>query len=489
MELIEKFNFNKDAEILIYGYGKVGQDLHLRLVEQGYRVNGIIDKNAKRFTSVDNCIFIKPEELDTGSTTHIIILTLQNILEHERVVKMLLTKGANKIVYLNRSRPETYQACFRIYNQLVCGNRIIDFEFPLTTVGFEPEHKFYYREAAESVIVEVPMSLLFTDAESQIWHGINITACREYNALYDVLLNGKCESPKDFKTYCDILCGSNRTLDAYLQDRFLLYQMMQGEYMNHGLSFFRNAPSTAKWNQKRGYFNLVDGLHRASFLINNQVHTIPIRITKEDYELWYNSSIEKKCSEYFEEQNIGNTFTPIYHPAFCDIDYFAEKGGSLTASALYQYFTNNTETDMSVLDINSNLSFFSQIFARMGVKKIVSAESREELFGLAELLNQLHYIDTIDMHNDNVEDLEIQKNYDVVIMANDLLPDYHTGNTGKELLQKIDSLSSKYFISRSLMENDEERRYVLNKSSFKSYHRLNIEIIEGKLSEVGVFEK
>lgn len=90
------FDFNKDAEILIYGYGKVGQDLHRRLVGQGYRVIGIIDKNAERFAPVDNCVFFKPEELDAESAGHIIVLTLQNILGHERVVKMLAAKGAEK---------------------------------------------------------------------------------------------------------------------------------------------------------------------------------------------------------------------------------------------------------------------------------------------------------------------------------------------------------------------------------------------------------
>jgi 2-polyprenyl-3-methyl-5-hydroxy-6-metoxy-1,4-benzoquinol methylase len=483
------FDFNKDAEILIYGYGKAGQDLHRRLVEQGYRVIGIIDKNAERFAPVYNCVFIKPEELDAESAGHIIVLTLQNILEHERVVKMLAARGAEKIVYLNHSGPETYQTCFRIYNQLIYGKTINDFEFPLTTIEFEPERGSYYREEAELIIVEVPAPILFKKAESQPWQNINITAFKGYNALYGVLLHGKYDSPEDFKSYCDIQCGSDRTMEVYLQDRSLLCQMMQAEFMNYGLSFFRNAPSTARWNRGKGCFNLVDGHHRASFLANNHVHTIPIRISVEDYEFWYNSAIAEKCRVYIEEQHIESTYTPIYHPAFCDIDYSAEKGGGLTASALYQFFGGKAVTDMSVLDVNSSLSYFAQIFARMGAAQIVSAEPRKELFELAKLLNQLHYTDTIEMHNDNVEELDVQDNYDVVIIANDLLPDFHTENAGKQLLQKIDSLSSAYFISRSYADNDEERRYILATSRFKSYHRLNIEIIEGKLSEVGVYKK
>jgi hypothetical protein len=486
---MDTFDFNKDKEILIYGYGKVGQGLHRRLVEQGYRVDGIIDKNAEQLAPVDNCVVIKPEELDAESAHHIIILTLQNILEHERVVKMLAAKGAEKIIYLKRSRPETNHVYFNNYNQLVYGATIKDFEFPRTLIGIEPEELAYYREEAESIIVDVPTQLLFTDKESQHWKNINISALNEYNALYKVLLHGKNDSPSDFKLYNDTNCGPGRTVEAYLQDRFHLCQMMITEYMNHGLSFFRNAPSTAQWNPQRGYFNIIDGHHRASFLFNNHVHTIPIRIPREDYAYWYNSSVAEKCRGYIEQQHIESTYTPIYHPAFFNIEYSAEKGGVLTASALHQFFRGKAVTAMSVLDVNSNLSYFAQIFSRMGAAHIVSAEPRNELFDLAKLLNQLHYTDNIEMRNDNIEQLDVQDSYDVIIMANDLWPVFYTEDAENQSLQKIDSLSSKYFICRSFVGHDEGRRYILANSNFTSYDRINIEMIKGKLFEVGVYKK
>jgi hypothetical protein len=486
---METFIFNKETEILIYGYGKVGQALHRRLVGQGYRVIGIIDKNAEQLAPVDNCVFIKPEELDTEFAGHVIVFTLQNILEHERVVKMLTAKGAVKIVYLKRSRQETNQAYFKIYNQLVYGTTINDFDFPCTTIENEPERRIYYREEAESVIIEVPAPLLFTHAGSQSIQNINISAFKEYNALFEVLLKGKYDYSEDFNSYCAIQCGSDRTIEVFLQDRFLLCQMMKTEYMDNGLSFFRNAPSTAQWNRQRGYFNLIDGHHRASFLVNNHVHTIPIRISMEDYGLWYNSAVAEKCRGYIEQQHIESTYSPIYHPAFFNIDYSVEKGGILTTSALYQFFGGKAVTAMNVLDVNSNLSYFAQIFTRMGAAKIVSTEPRKELFDLARLLNQLHYTDTIEMRNDTVEELDVQDSYDVVIMANEMWPGVYMKDSEEQLLQKIDSLASGYFISRSSADNEEGRRYVLANSSFKSYHRLNIEIIDGKLNEVGVYEK
>lgn len=483
------FEFNKEAEILIYGYGKVGQNLHQRLVGQGYQVIGIIDKNADKLTPVDNCCFIKPKELDSKSTGNIIILTFQNILEHERVVKILVAKGMKKIVYLNRSRPETYQICFRIYNQLINDKNINDFEFPLANIEFESKCRNSYIEEVESVIIDVPATLIFTSLESSPWRDVNIAASKEYNALFDVLLHGRYNSSKDFKIYCDVLCGSDRTLKDYLEDRVLLFKMMQVEYMNNGLSFFRNAPSTAQWNRRKGYFNLTDGHHRTSFLVNNHVYTIPIRISKEDYKYYYNSVITEKCRVYIEKIHIENTYTPIYHPAFSVIDYSVEKVGGLAAVAFYKFFAGKGVNNMRVFDINSNLSYFSQIFARMGATQIISIEPRKDLFELAILLNQLHYTETIEMHNDTIQDMDVKDSYDIVIMANDLAPDFYSEDTGEKTLKKMDKLSSMYFIKRSGSDICMEKKYILENSSFKMYYRLSVEIINGEVSEIGIYEK
>ena len=484
------FHFNKESEILIYGYGAVGRNLHQKLTRHGYRIVGIIDRNAKRLGPVHNCIFIEPEELDAESAGRVIVLTLQSILEHERVVKLLAAKGAENIVYLDRSGgPETYQTCFRIYNQLLYGAATEDFEFPCTAVGAECVPGHYFREETESVIIEVPAPLLFTSADQPIWQNINIASCREYNALFDILLRGQHDFPEDFESYCDIVCGSARSVEAYLQDRLLLFQMLQSEYMNYGLTFFRNAPSTAKWNQEKGYFNISDGLHRASFLFNKYVNTIPIRLSKGDHELWCNSAAVEKCRMYIDDHHIQRTYTPIHHPAFCSLDHSAEKGGRLAASALYQFFGNKDVSGMRIIDLNSCLSYFAQVFARMGASRVVSVERRKYPFELAKLLNQLHHIDNIEMRNDAVEELEMHDRYDVVVVANDCSPSLQEGDAGVQLLRQIDSLSSAYFIRRARAGTDDETSYVLANSGFKSYRRLSVEVIDGALSEVGVYGK
>lgn len=493
---MENFSFNKKSKILIYGYGKTGKDLHCRLTEQGYHIAGIIDKNAEQIANEVKCLAIKPEELDIRFTDHIIIITLQNILEHERVVKMLSARGAKNIVYLNGSDPEKYQACFRKYDQLIHGAAINDFDFPLASVGNEPERGYYFQEEAGFIIAEIPSQLLFNSRPLLGINNdsfVNIASFKKYNALYNIVLHGKYDF-ENFNFYCSFSdfeyeSKSHRTMETYLRDRFLLYQLMQDRYMKHGISFFRNTPSPALWNRQQGYFNLTDGHHRASFLVNSHIHLIPVRISKKDYDLWYNCYDTEKCRKFIKEQHIANTYTPILHPAFTDINYSAEKGGSLTATALYKFFEYKAVTGMNILDLNSNISYFSQIFNRMNAANIVSLEPRKDLFGLAKLLNQLHYADNIEMHNNDVDEFQAQSNYDVVIMANDLSLDYYIGKAGRQVLEKIDSLASNFFIHRSGTVHDGSKNFILKNSSFTSYNRLNVEIIDGKLSEVGVYEK
>ncbi len=478
------FKFNKDALILIYGYGEAGRNLYNKLIKKGYKVTGVVDKNANKLNIDPGVAIIPPEELTEEHMKHIIILTFQNILEQERIAKILYDKGADKIIYLNRSSNSMYKKHFEAYNSLVYGEGIDDYEFPYTHLACEDTKSLYYCQTGEYIVTEVPNTIIFSATKVER----NISALNEYNAVCELVLKGQTKNFDDFLRYCDITCGTERTIESFLQDRVQLFDMMLKEYGQKGILFFRSSPSFAKWNS-RGYFNLTDGHHRAVFLTNMLNYTIPIKITKQDYDKWLNSEWAQKCKKYMEEHNIEKTYTPIINPGFFHIDSVTENRGRLTSSALYKFFSRESVEGYRILDLNSNLSYYSQVFSRMGVRKIVSVEKRHLLFKLAVMLNKLHNTIDIDMRNMDFLELDEGTKYDIVILANDMLLDLSTGKEAKLLLEKIDRLSAKYFIWRSFDEAGYEKRYILENSGFKKYHFLNMEFIEGKLVEVGVYEK
>lgn len=492
------FTFDKNTMILIYGYGKVGKKLYDKLIKEGYKVQGFIDRNAQRIDTNDAYYLLTPEDLNEEFIKYIIVLTFQNMLEQERIVRTLHQKGVNKIIYLNRSNDEAYKNCFEVYNNLVYGETVDDFEFPYTELELNDTNSLYYYEIGESIIVEVPIMIIFNLKKGQqikikkhdswILKERNIVSLYEHSVAYELILNGEIKVFEDFEHYCNIVCGTERTIESFLQDRVLLFDTMFKEYKQKGIAFFRNSPSTAKWNPK-GYFNLTDGCHRATFLVNNHNHLIPIKISRGDYNRWCNQKCVQACKKYVDNHKIKNTYTPIIHPAFCDMDSVIENRGRCTASALYKYFGKLDISGYKVLDLYSNLSYYSQTFSRMGVQKIVSVEKRKVLFDFAHLLNELHYINNVDMRNITLFEMDHSELFEIIVLVNDIKLDFNTNNDGKLILKKIDELSLKYFIWSSCLNVESEKKYILENSSFRKYTFLNMELIEGKLVEVGVYEK
>lgn len=490
---MKKFTFSKDSTILIYGCGKIGKNLFNKLTNAGYTVKGFIDKNAKELNKNGEYYIINPEELKAESSKSIIILTFQNIIEQEKIAKKLYEQGIDKIIYLNRSDDAHYMKCFELYNKLVCGEYVDEFDFPYTELHYKKTEPPFYRESGESIIVEVPDSLIFSAGKENTLkqkknhlEEKNIVAFYHYNAVCELFLNGETNT-EDFNQYCDAALSLGKTLDDFIKDRFTLFDMMQKELRKKGIEFFRNSPSTAKWNPK-GYFNLIDGHHRAIFLINNFIHNIPIKISKHAYDTWYNQHYVQIIKDYILTHKIEQVYTPIIHPDFYDIKSVTESYGRTTSSAIYKYFGRKDVQKYSVLDIYSNLSYYAQVFSRMNVKKVVSLEKRKLFFNLAMLLNCLHYTKNIDMRNTDIFGIDNREKFDIVILANDIILDL-SKRSSISVLEKIDGLSSKYFIWRSSTNAEEEKNYIIEKTGFRKYHLLNIEVIKGKLIEIGVYEK
>jgi len=494
---IKTFSFDKKTKILIYGYGGIGKRLFHNLKDHGYQVDGFIDKNAKKKLKTPVDLILEPQELASEYLEYIIILTFQNILEQERVAQELVKKGLNKLVYLNANFDSDFAPCFRFYNDMVLRGNISDFSFPLATAKPKQQSSFYIRKEKEWVMVELPDTLVFSakndkstvydQVEGFILEEQNISALLEYTGLMELILFGKTAEYAGFEKYCELAPGKDRPLESFLHDRVLLIEMMQTQYERRGMAFFRESPVVAAWNPK-GYFNLIDGHHRAAFLATlNQM--IPVAISVSDYQLWCNSELAERCNVYIKEQEISRTHTPILHPLVLNMDSETENRGRRTMSALNRIFAREDVSAFQVLDMHSNLSYYSQGFSRMGVSNIVSVEKRNNWFRLADMLNLLLSTSNINMKNIDPLAFDTNDTYEIVILANDIGLNLDESGASERLLRKINSLSSKYFIWRSFIDVKQEKQFILQNSKFTTYRIVNIEMVQGKVYEVGLFSK
>ena len=92
------FVFNKGSHIWIYGHGFLGVPLFQRLSTQGYCIKGFIDRNAKALQKEKPYTIVDPDCLDEVSRDDIIIITFQNIQEHEKAAAELYRAGFRKLI-------------------------------------------------------------------------------------------------------------------------------------------------------------------------------------------------------------------------------------------------------------------------------------------------------------------------------------------------------------------------------------------------------
>lgn len=479
----KKFLFNKKAAIWIYGYGFLGKPLYSRLKDYGYNVKGVIDRNSDKIKNDIDCEAILPSELTKIDEKDIVVITFQNIREHESVAEMLFKNNINKIVYLYKNT-SYYPETFDLFNSLVYGENIYDFEFPFTESRTKAERP-YYREYGNYVVADVPIQLVFSasleapfdvQGSQHNWH-YNVSNVYEYKALFDLLLLGETDE-KYLKRYKDRLTGTWRLEKDFLADRKAVFDNYMSEFSNHGMAFFHNSPSHADYNAQESKFILSDGHHRACFLAAMNQNYIPIRMSKQDYCLWQNSSVVKECYQTFENAEMQKKYVPILNP---DCRFLANKGEnniSANASAIYGYFGKKDICNCEMLSINSDYSFFERIFFRLGLSKIYSVEKEPEITQVCKVINKLEYCDSIQM----CEEIPQEEYFDLVMCCNDK---YIHDN---KLILKIIKLCKKYFVTY-LLSSSQIKEQIMKQGNFLCCNIIRKTLDNGVEMELVVFEK
>ena len=94
-----------------------------------------------------------------------------------------------------------------------------------------------------------------------------------------------------------------------LQDRLDLYDVLR-ETLIKGISYFINAAPLLKWNIHYHHFNVVEGYHRLIFLIVEGFRRVPVKISREDFNIWQNLSVFMECKNYIQENKIKSLIFP-----------------------------------------------------------------------------------------------------------------------------------------------------------------------------------
>lgn len=306
------FCITKSNKIWLYGYTEIARQMYKIFLQHSYKVAGYLDKNMQLLTC--NNIHL-PDRV--YNEDEIVIITLQSLNSQVEVAEYLYEKGCTNIVFAAAGTKydlETAKKLRKAYETLY--NGII----PNESVKI-PVYKALLKDASvqsclihdfgKRVVTWCPIELLYTPSENMI----NKEMYSKYKELgsqksweHDAPLMAVLNDPNDISAIISFAIKHKGSPQQYINRTTIMtgkdmwkhelqsLELWEWEFSN-GMDYFIDAAASCVWNEK-GYFNIVDGCHRLTYLLLKEQTIVPINIEKKDYQTYINweseASIGKK---------------------------------------------------------------------------------------------------------------------------------------------------------------------------------------------------
>lgn len=503
-------------KILIWGTGKIAA----RYIQYGFfcghEIVGFVDSFKSDDTFKGKPVY-KPTQIEELNYNYLVICVLNS---NEEILKTCINENVNlkKVIFINSDAG--FGTVSDKYTKLLPSEDEINDFMPVLCMNIKErrEQHGYMREnytrnqfhdealiscvGDTHVVAWIPVELLFSEcAEDNVldnfteewkvqnkeWENHPLVCFKPYESLYRFLMRGE-EFPSVYCEWWQRLFtsrGMNSGLsdEELIEKRFREFMIMQGE-LNKGMDFFIHHPSVGHWNN-RGYFNLLDGHHRASFLYNSGLRKIPVRIPKGDYEAWLNTEVAKKVHSIIEKQDRFEFYQPVLNPYFMNLHPYREDYAKSRIHHILEYFGNTRFRNRTVLDVGACLGYFGQMFARMGAR-VTMIEHDPIHFELLSELNKLLYVDC-EAVMQPFERYEPKQTFDIAIMLTVFYPYMEDEAVKMKFLENINKYVKGILIWESGDRAEYEKEQIMKYTKFKMFEHLCYTYATGKFRELGIF--
>lgn len=284
----ERYMMEQDDEILLYGYNLYCKEQADRLLESGYRVIGIIDKNTDGKESYRGIRVVDSVERVSVSAKICVFIMLQNGILHWEVVKDLYLHGVRRAVFLPMKtgfyNDDIQNEFILQYNYMMEG-AYSSMRVPyLQREMFEPAVRRCWRmarrlEHGEAVIWIDKDMLRTTLQEEEKYRDIPIAGFTPYVSLFSYLAGDERDISEYIRLYglTPFPETSREARDYVLGKRRDLYTFFEDKFCSGSMDYFVAAAPKAVWNTK-GYLNLCEGQHRCVYLLTKGLSYLPVRI-------------------------------------------------------------------------------------------------------------------------------------------------------------------------------------------------------------------
>ena len=318
----ENFDICKETPIAIYGLGNIGKRKCSELIDEGYQVIAIIDKNAETlspYCGIDIYTVDKFAKMFAGRDDIVIAICLNNGIQHEKTAYALSEYGYKKFLYIPMNADAAYEYLINMHKSF---SLFMDSRFS----GLKEIPLFMKTDTRDSiqVISEESGNVVFLcDIEYLFSQNMQILK-RDVEYIYKKRLkdNRYVDKPvasvKIYKDLYDFFMGKISYPDIYMQyqgkdqqynhrllcDRAELFQEYEKRY-DRDIRLFYMQPTTITWNEEKGYFNIVDGMHRLMYLYYVKNHfKVPVKTSKESFDMF-------KCN-YKDKDTLYKSVTLVF---------------------------------------------------------------------------------------------------------------------------------------------------------------------------------
>lgn len=501
--------------ILIWGVGKLASQYMKFECFSGYEIIGFVDSYAEEKSFKGYPIY-RPNEIVLMNYDYLIISVEK---DNAAILKTCISEG----IALDKTM------CLHSREQLKgdgapCTEQILDIEdaasiFPALYKNRKESQmcQEYYsnklpRELKDEaciqtlgenhVIAWIPIELLFSERteetildfytedwirQNKEWENIPIISFAPYKSLFYFFMQGDDYPELYCRWYQNLFASrglqSGYTDEELIEKRFQEFKFMQ-QKLNSGMNFFIANPATAKWNRK-GYFNLIDGHHRVSFLYYSGLTRIPVQITKEAYETWCNRKKADIALEHIIRQHRTEFYQPILNPYFVSLNPYRENYAKSRLHHLLEMFNGKCFAGKKVIDIGANLGYMGQAFCRMGAKVTLLEPDRAH-YELMEKVNELLYV-KCEIVTEKFEEYVTDKKFDIAVLLTVFYHFFSNVAVRDKFAQRLNKNVSQMIIWESGDMPEEEKNYIIGNTKFSRYKKICCTYATGKFRELGVF--
>lgn len=452
------FDIQKKSQIVLYGYSQFDtvKDKYDEMQGFGYEMLGYIDQNAailKKKISIPCWTIADFPYSPESRKSIIVILLLQNGRKHEEVAKRLYDSGFEKVLFLPKNLKTICQKeMFQKYNFFLKNEFNALKGIPERNEMIEKEVQTegnILRRGEKNLTIAVPIEILFTYASED---EENICFSKPYGQLFDVLENKSVEC----NLYYEFM-GADTKLkqNKLLSDRMALYCFWE-RHRQLDMNYFIDAAPIVSWNVK-GYFNIIDGHHRAMYQYRKGYYKIPVSMTYDDYNSWQCIVDEE---DYKGLKSVG---VPIPHPSFLEENAIYESHWQNVIQYLYKIGYGRQSR---LVEIDDYLGYYASVFQRIVRGKALVVLNTESDIALCE---KIQYC--------NKQKLDIVGINEIALNKKDILFLKMYENTKICMLQIIQSFPGKHLIVE--LQEEKQEAFLEEISS----------VFEGKIERICKFYK